>query len=81
MRIGFKVPSKALASALSLVLLAGSNWDNSAHCGVGSRNGNNGRSTLNDNNSARGLIRIKRLTSEIVLSRLNFKPCLSWQKL
>lgn len=46
-----------------LTLLEGGNWNNSAHCGSGSRNGNNERSTLNTNNSAQGLIHIPTLTA------------------
>lgn len=34
----------------------GGNWDNSASCGPFSRNTNNGRGTMNDNNSARSAI-------------------------
>lgn len=39
------------------VLRAGGDWSDGADCGVGCRNGNNSRGTLNDNNSCRGLIR------------------------
>lgn len=37
------------------VLQAGGNWNDSSNYGVGSRNSNNSRANLNDNNSVRGL--------------------------
>lgn len=38
----------------SIALLAGGNWNNSSYCGSRSRNGNNGRGTVNANNGRRG---------------------------
>lgn len=51
------------AFVVALALHEGGNWNNSAYCSSGSRTGNNTRSTLNDNNSAQGVIRISRLTT------------------
>lgn len=47
-----------------LVLLAGGLWVDGAHCGVGSRYGDDGRSTLSGSSSARGLSRNIVLTSK-----------------
>jgi hypothetical protein len=45
-------------AAAPVVLLAGGNWTNAAHCGSRCRNANNSRSTANTSNGGRGRARI-----------------------
>ena len=49
----------------SIALLAGGNWNNSSYCGSRSRNGNNGRGTVNANNDRRGACDIGKLCEKL----------------